>query len=83
MRDFKGKFRIILFVAVFAFLLSGLNAAFAYTLSGTIYGGSNPLPNATVALTDAVTSTQLGSTTTDSSGVYSFSVSNGMGLFRS
>jgi len=48
-----------------------------YTLGGTIYGGSNPLPGATVTLFEQASQTQLDSTVTDSNGVYSFSVSDG------
>ena len=64
-------------VLTFLFLLSGLHAAFAYTLSGTIYGGSNPLQGAAVTLTNASTSLLVGSSTTDVAGAYSFSVVNG------
>jgi hypothetical protein len=56
-------------------LKSGLGGP--YTLGGTVYGGSNPLPNATVTIYDAGNSAQLGSTTTDGAGHYSFDVSNG------
>ena len=48
-----------------------------YTLGGTIYGGSNPLPGTTVTLFEQASQTQLDSTVTDSNGVYFFSVGNG------
>ena len=38
----------------------------AYTLSGKVYGGGDPLPSATVKLIDAGTGTQIGLTETDS-----------------
>ena len=53
-----------------------LNAS-AWTLSGTVYGGSNPLPDVAVTLIDANTLTQLDTTITDSGGLYSFAVNDG------
>ena len=58
----------LLFFSLFLFI--GL--AKAFTLSGTGYGGSSPLPDASVALNDANTGAYLGVSTTDTSGVYSF-----------
>lgn len=49
----------------------------AYTLGGTIYGGSSPLANAQVDLYDQSRTTVLGTMTTDSSGQYSFPVDSG------
>ncbi|HXX80047.1 MAG TPA: carboxypeptidase-like regulatory domain-containing protein, partial [Thermodesulfovibrionales bacterium] len=74
--DMKRHFVLgsVIFLAI---VLCSISSSFAYTLSGTIYGGGNPLPNATVTVSDAVTSTQLATTVTNASGVYSFSVSNG------
>jgi hypothetical protein len=46
-------------------------------LSGIIYGGSNPMPDATVNLYDAGTGNQLQSTVTNSNGFYTFTVDNG------
>ena len=56
-------------------LLSSI--ASAHTLSGTIYGGADPLPNTVVTLTDSTTATQIGTDTTDASGLYSFTIDNG------
>ena len=64
-----------LFVSLFLSLF--LSQSFAYTLSGTIFGGSNPLPNATVNLVDTGSSSQVGTTTSDANGDYSFSVNDG------
>jgi len=71
------KLNLLFLAAIFIFLFLGVNAAFAYTLSGIIYGGSNPMLNATVNLYDASTGNQLQSTVTNSSGFYSFTVDNG------
>ncbi|MBI4556661.1 MAG: fibronectin type III domain-containing protein [Candidatus Hydrogenedentes bacterium] len=49
----------------------------AYTLGGTVYGGPNPLPGVVVMLSDAITQTQLDTTTTGDDGRYSFSADNG------
>ena len=66
----------ITILSLFVILGSGVNAV-AYTLSGIVYGGGNPLPNATVTLTNATTLIQLDTTTTDADGFYSFTVSDG------
>jgi hypothetical protein len=71
------KLNFLFLAAILIFLFLGVNAAYAYTLSGIIYGGSNPMPNATVNLYDASTGNQLQSTVTNSSGFYSFTVDNG------
>ena len=52
-------------------------SAGAYTLGGTIYGGSSPLENVTVVLVDTSSGSELGSIVTDVSGQYSFSVDDG------
>jgi len=62
-------------LVVFSLLL-GVDA-FAYQLKGTIYGGSNPLPNAKVALVNAGTFANLSSATSSSIGGYGFTVANG------
>jgi hypothetical protein len=51
--------------------------SFALTLSGTVYGGSNPLASATITLNDAGTSAPVGTSTTNADGVFSFTVSDG------
>jgi hypothetical protein len=71
------KLNLLFLAAILVFLCLGFKAAYAYTLSGIIYGGSNPMPSATVNLYDASNGTQLQSTTTNSSGFYSFTVDNG------
>ena len=71
------KLNLLFLAAILVFLFLGVNAAFAYTLSGIIYGGSNPMPNAAVNLYDAATGTQLQTTVTNSNGFYSFTVDNG------
>ncbi len=69
--------RYYLFLIFFLFVFSSFSQAAAFTLSGTVYGGSNPLPDATVSLKNADTGTQLGSSVTDVNGLYSFTVDNG------
>ncbi|GLI38486.1 carboxypeptidase regulatory-like domain-containing protein [Geobacter hydrogenophilus] len=65
-------------MAVIALVILALGSdAFAYQLKGTIYGGSNPLPNAKVDLINAATFANLSSTTSNSSGGYGFSTGNG------
>ena len=49
----------------------------AWTLGGTLYGGGNPLPGASITLFDAATASQLASTVTDYTGQYSFPVDDG------
>jgi hypothetical protein len=67
--------RMGLLLAVTLLMLFGtLNYALAWTLSGTVYGGSNPLAGATVTLKNAATSAQVGTTATNAGGVYSFTV---------
>lgn len=41
-------------------LFCTFNVALAWTISGTVYGGSNPLPNTTVTLKNAATSMPVG-----------------------
>ncbi|MFP6582727.1 MAG: carboxypeptidase regulatory-like domain-containing protein, partial [Candidatus Hydrogenedentota bacterium] len=53
------------------------SSASAHTLSGTIFGGSNPLPNTIVTLLDNGTQAVLDTDTTDVNGDYSFTVSDG------
>ncbi len=65
-------------MAVIVLMILALGTdGFAYQLKGTIYGGSNPLPNAKVDLINASTFSNLSSTTSNSGGGYGFSVSNG------
>ena len=71
------KLNLLFLAAILIFLFLGVNAAFAYTLSGIIYGGSTPMPDATVNLYNAASGNQLQSTVTNSSGFYSFTVDNG------
>jgi rRNA maturation protein Nop10 len=71
------RLKVIIPVFAFLFLLSGLHIAYAYTLSGTIFGGSSPLLGATVTLINASTSVQVGTSTTGAGGTYSFTVGNG------
>ena len=58
-------------------LFGTLNAAWAWTISGTIYNGSNPLPDAKVTAYNATDQSEVGSNSTDASGHYSITVSNG------
>ena len=58
-------------------LAFSVSSALAYTLSGTIYGGSDPLEGATVTLLEAGTLIQLDTTVTGADGFYSFSVDDG------
>ncbi|MBU1737076.1 MAG: fibronectin type III domain-containing protein [Proteobacteria bacterium] len=51
--------------------------ALPWSLSGTIFGGSNPAPGAAVDLIDTVSFDNIGTTVTDGNGWYSFAVSNG------
>lgn len=64
-------------IAVIVMILALGSDGFAYQLKGTIYGGSNPLPNAKVDLINASTFSNMSSTTSNSSGGYGFSVANG------
>jgi hypothetical protein len=57
------------------FLLAA--ATHAQTLSGTVYGGSDPLPEALVVLTNTATGDTVASTTTDANGGYAFTVTEG------
>ena len=68
---------LVIRLLVSLFLSLFLSQSFAYTLSGTIFGGSNPLPNATVNLVDTGSSSQVGTTTSDANGDYSFTVNDG------
>ena len=52
-------------------------AGWGYTLSGTVYGGSNPLANAVVKAVLSSDKSDAGQTTTDSSGHYSLNIGNG------
>ena len=54
-----------------------ISVAAAYTLSGTIYGGSAAMVGATVTVTDAATAVQLGQATSDLNGHYSLVVGTG------
>jgi len=65
----RGHAKSILLVVLF--ISPGV---FAHTLGGTVYGGANPLPNATVKLLDSNTLSLLDTDTTDGSGQYSFTV---------
>ena len=58
-------------------LLFTVAQAHAFTLSGTIFSGGTPLANANVLLNDAGSGAQLNSTTSDASGLYSFTVNDG------
>lgn len=70
--------RVAVVIAATVLMLFGtLNAALAWSISGTIYGGSSPLANATITLSDAATSTPAGSTSADAGGKYSLAVSDG------
>ncbi len=65
-------------MAVLVVLTMFLGAdAFGYQVKGTIYGGSNPLPNATVTLVNAATFAATPGATSNSSGVYGVSVDDG------
>lgn len=57
-------------------ILTWSGAAIAANLYGTVYGGSNPLPDARVLLIDAVSAIELDVTTTDAQGDYSFVVAD-------
>ncbi|GFO54930.1 hypothetical protein GMSM_19370 [Geomonas sp. Red276] len=76
MRLFFGR-GILAAVAFFLLTFGTGSAALASTLSGTVYGGSRALPNATVTLSNESTAAQVGSVTTDANGFYSFTVGDG------
>ena len=59
-------------------LFGTINTALAWTISGTVTGGNALLLNAAVTLNSVATSTQVGTTTTNSSGFYSFTVADGI-----
>jgi len=75
------KFRLfkagLLLVVSLLILMGTVNAALASTLSGIVFGGSNPLGGAPITLTTVAIPSQVLTTTTDSSGQYSFTVSDG------
>ncbi len=71
----KQAFRNL--IGFFVFLIAGLSCASAYTLSGTVYGGSTPMVGATVTLTDATTAVQVGQIVSDANGRYTFTVGTG------
>ena len=74
----NSTFKTLRVFAITLLLLGCAQTALAaWTLSGTIYGGGNPSPGASVSLTDANTLENLGSTTTNVNGTYSFTVSDG------
>jgi 5-hydroxyisourate hydrolase-like protein (transthyretin family) len=66
----------IAFVTVFFIVLCWGQQAWAYTLSGTVYGGSNPVAGATVSVATTGGS-NIASTTTDIAGTYSVGLSDG------
>ncbi len=63
-------------IAFFVLLIAGLSSASAYTLSGTVYGGSVALPAAVVTVMNAATAVQLAQTTTDAQGRYSVTLAS-------
>ncbi len=68
---------ILISAATLLILLTFLGLANAWTLSGTVYGGGNPLPGATLTLIDAATSTPLATSDSSTVGGYSFSAPDG------
>jgi alpha-tubulin suppressor-like RCC1 family protein/ribosomal protein L27 len=67
----------LVLAAALLVLFGTLNAALAYTLSGTVNGGSNPLASAVVTAYSAADQSVAGTSTTDTSGKYSITVANG------
>lgn len=81
---YRGRLISIFLKPLFRFLfflflsIAGYSQAYALSLSGTVYGGSNPLPNSIVTLNDTSTGGLIGTVSTDSGGIYSFtSLSDG------
>jgi hypothetical protein len=64
-------------VGIFVFALMAGDAAAQSVLSGTVFGGGSPLPTTFVEALNDGTMTVVGSSTTNSSGVYSISLANG------
>jgi hypothetical protein len=58
-------------------MVAGQALADGHTLSGTVYGGSSPLPNTQVEALNAGTSNVAASATTDGSGHYSLMLTDG------
>ncbi len=64
------------FLACF-FLICTASASLAWTISGTIYGGSHPLPGAAVTAFDTSDGSEVATSTTNGSGNYSLTVGDG------
>lgn len=77
MKNPSSHLKLVL-MSLLLLILTSTSAAFAHTLSGTVYGGSAPLPDATVLLSNHNTENPLGSTVTDASGDYQFVVDDGV-----
>ncbi len=71
----EGPFRRVLLNALLWPILAATEQA--HTLSGTVYGGSDTLPNAHLTLSDASSGAQVATTTTDAGGDYTLTATNG------
>jgi len=59
-------------ILLFLFLSGMCTQAFAFTISGTVYGNSSPLSNVSIDLFDAAGGAPLDTTTSDGNGFYTF-----------
>ncbi|MBT0665883.1 hypothetical protein KI809_16355 [Geobacter pelophilus] len=75
----KGNFCRLLSVllCIGCFTVSAVAENLAYTVSGIIYGGSAPLPEASIIIVDSLTLSPIKSVTSDSKGYYSGTVEKG------
>ena len=69
----KPLIRFLFFLSLF---IAGYSQAYAYTLSGVVYGGGPPLEGANVSVTITGETDPLASAVTDASGAYSFTVTD-------
>ena len=63
-------------LAILSFIILTSTQLLATTLSGIVYGESDPLPNSTVSILLAGSSNIISTTTSDASGFYTFNVTN-------
>lgn len=73
----KWKHTVLFLAALLVMLLGTSGLAFAWTLSGTVYGGSTPMSGATVKLSNAADATAAGTVSTTATGGYSLTVADG------
>ena len=71
----KSLTRFTFFLFLF---IAGYSQAYALTLSGTVYGGGNPMPNAAISLTDQSTGNSISNVITGVGGTYILNVSDGV-----